>query len=176
MSKIRKSTGFTMVELLVVVVVIGILAAIGAPNLTSAQGRAKLAAVKSNMHTCQVAAECYATDSGGIYGDTGADIAAYYPGGGLTIGGAPGPLPANPFTSVANDAIAPSGIGTEAAVAAQRMNPPGTLTPGVGKVGYNGIPDAVAGMGNTTYAIVGGDNNGSSVASGTNAQLVLSNH
>lgn len=62
-----KHKGFTLIELMVVVVIIGILAAIAIPNFISMQRRAKEASVKNNMHTLQLAAEDFATLSEGVY-------------------------------------------------------------------------------------------------------------
>ena len=63
----RTQKGFTLIELMIVVVIIGILAAIAIPNFIAMQNRAKEGSVKANMHTLQLAAEDYGVQNDGVY-------------------------------------------------------------------------------------------------------------
>ena len=63
----RTSRGFTLIEVVVVIVIIGILSAIAIPNYVAMQNRAKVGSVKSNMHTFQMACEDYAVQTFGGY-------------------------------------------------------------------------------------------------------------
>ena len=55
----KRKNGFTLIEILVVIGIIGLLAVFMVPNLLGAQDRAKEAAVKSVMHSIQLAIEAY---------------------------------------------------------------------------------------------------------------------
>src|SRR6185436_17829630 len=65
----RTQKGFTQIELMIVVVIIGILAAIAIPNFIAMQNRAKEGSTKANMHTVQLAAEDYGVQNDGAYSD-----------------------------------------------------------------------------------------------------------
>jgi prepilin-type N-terminal cleavage/methylation domain-containing protein len=66
----RTQKGFTLIELMIVVVIIGILAAIAIPNFIAMQNRAKEGSTKANMHTVQLAAEDYGVQNDGVYANT----------------------------------------------------------------------------------------------------------
>jgi type IV pilus assembly protein PilA len=64
---VREESGFTLVELLVVMLILGLLAAIAIPAFFNQRNKAKDADAKSAARTAQTAMESYATDNGGVY-------------------------------------------------------------------------------------------------------------
>jgi len=109
-----KRTGFTLIELMIVVVVIGLLAAMAIPNYMNMQNHAKEASTKSNAHTVQLAVEDYSVRNEGLYSANAADLTPLLPGQGLM---------ANPFSGVMSEpqfgaaAIAPGEIGIQSVAA-----------------------------------------------------------
>jgi len=69
-----EEAGFTLVELLVVMLILGILAAIAIPAFFSQRDKGYDSDAKANARTVQTALETYAVDHGGRY--TGADMGA----------------------------------------------------------------------------------------------------
>lgn len=90
----RQESGFTLIELMIVVVIIGILAAIAMPNFVSMMDRAKESDLSESMHTFQLAIEDYAVTHTGQYplAADAATVQANLPSGNW---------PRNPFSGAA---------------------------------------------------------------------------
>lgn len=154
-----------------VVVIIGILAAIALSNFIAAQNKAREAAVKGNMRTAQIAVEMYATGAGGVYPTQVDDFKPYYPSGSCTTGASaiPGNPPPNPFTNTAEWPV----LGSVSNVQTTRAAPPTAVGPR-GTIEYSPIDSGSAGA--SAYAIRGAGKNGTALGgTAPNTTLVLSN-
>ena len=80
MFKSKHNNGFTLIELMLIVVMIGVLTAIAVPNFIFMQRRAKEADVKGICHTVQLAAEDYAVRHDGVYPERLANLQHLLPG------------------------------------------------------------------------------------------------
>ncbi len=151
----RNGRGFTLIELMIVIVIIGLLAAIAIPNFMNMTTRARVADVKTNMHTMQLTIEDFATRNDSAYPANALDTTS---DGGLTLvsllpSGTP---PNNPFT------LAPTTLNWGAAA--------GTPYGGADVAGGIQINTWSGAGGNTdTYEIIGEDENGTLIS------LILTN-
>ena len=59
--------GFTLIEVVVAAVVIGILAAVAVPRFSASKDKAYIAAMKADLHTIAIFEEQYAADNHGQY-------------------------------------------------------------------------------------------------------------
>ena len=69
--------GFTLVEIMIVVAIIALLAAIAIPNLLSARMTANTAAAKANVRSLSTAAETFSTANNGAYPASVANLATF---------------------------------------------------------------------------------------------------
>lgn len=92
-----KRHGFTMIELLIVMGIIGLLAIFLVPNLLGAKDRAKEAAVKGVMHSVQIAVEAYEMENQTYPLENNAGLETLC-NNYLLVGGYIASIPKNPFT------------------------------------------------------------------------------
>ena len=74
MQKKSTQSGFTLIELMVVIVILGILITIGLNALNTVINRARIADIKANMHTMQTMLEIYTDEWFGFYPNNVAEL------------------------------------------------------------------------------------------------------
>lgn len=74
-TKIRNRSGFSLVELVVVVLIMGILAAVAAPKLFDKMDEAKVSATKQSLQVIRGAIELYKVEEGSYPADLTLDLA-----------------------------------------------------------------------------------------------------
>lgn len=74
MHRVSSRKGFTLIELMIVIAIIAILAAILVPNFIRARAQGQVTSCKSNLKNIGTACEMYATDNGGRYPKTLDDL------------------------------------------------------------------------------------------------------
>ncbi len=103
--KMKNSNGFTLIEMLMVIMIIGIIISLTVPNYGLILERAKITAEKANMYSCVVVIETYFSEKGEYGTDFYEDqYGAYFPGGDPDANPqVMGKLPTNPWTGAEMD-------------------------------------------------------------------------
>jgi type II secretion system protein G len=107
-TKKRNKRGFTLIELVVVIAILGILAAIAVPRYTGSQEKAKLSTHMANIRTIESAITVYQAENNGSLPANNAALANYianWPTKPGTYTVATGVLTANPTKAATDTAL-----------------------------------------------------------------------
>jgi len=111
------SSGFTLIEVLVVILILGVLTAIALPSYVTSVQRSRQSSANANARAIATAVQCHAIDSGS-YDTTLADFAT-------DLGGS---IPSNPCTGT-NTGYSITSTATAATVAASTGSNCGSWSP-----------------------------------------------
>lgn len=171
-----KNSGFTIIEIFVIIVIVFILAAVIFPRYVDFENQTRLAEIKENMKMVQMAVNAYAINNKGDYPIQPDDVGfrSYFPGGNCNRQNPKGGnYPENPFS---HQAEIPT-LGKVANVKQTRQLPPADLGgPRIaGRIFYNAI--ILTGQNKAIgYAVEAADKNGMAVTDANpNMAYVLSN-
>jgi len=107
MKMLRTKKGFTLIELMIVVAIIGILAAIAIPQFAQLISKSQEGATKGNLGTIRSALSIYYGDTEGRYPEEGSGLASLTTGAKYLAS-----LPAANLPRTTNDSVGHTSVNT----------------------------------------------------------------
>lgn len=107
----NKDQGFTLIEMMIVVLIIGILLAVAIPTFLGSRGRADSRAAQSSLHNALTAEQTYFANNA-VFGDTGSQpsIATVEPALTWQTGETTGPAPNTVTVTLATDSVSADSV------------------------------------------------------------------
>src|SRR5688572_21434332 len=139
-----RRAGFTLMELLIVIIVIAVLAAIALPRFINSGLRSKEASLKSNLKIYRTATQLFLNDTGAYPADLSALSAASAPASGLDAAGSAKSIIATDWKGPYIDAVMTDPVSSSAFTYA-------TTSPNVGKVTSSASGNSTEGTAYSTW-------------------------